>query len=594
MSVLETPRIYFKGEVSWDPITTNNYDTNYDEKTGETIYPTVAEKVKAFRAQAIAEVGTAGNWNPHGTHRVAFFNSAVCGFDAGAGTSTDDPFMNATINLNGMLVDLEPYGAFSSQIFFDAIRFGVDGGYRIVAPRTSRITARYINFARNNVNGMIAGIASVVWQTSFAKADGLRVEAFDSAALKKLAVALNGDDVLGLTVRFNAYRTIYYNNPDLTNKSPATAAAAKELIGKLNTGGFQPNPARSLMVGVMGLWRKGEPAHEPGDRALIQTANSPVGSAHVRLDERALTLDFSNSVPEIDKNFTKQDLGVLSVVAIDSNTQAVTSIGSFDYSQYDRDAYEATAGIVTVPLATSAAQTPADQDLQIRDSSGNQLLVELPWRALPATPNLYLNEGDQVNAVYQVYNRGVPAATSVKLNLYQMDAAGDQPTSITQMNTDANGVLTLPIKAGEGSITAYVPSFSAADQPTGGINPQVNTYMYVRVLPADTAIAELPPTWDNLYAKVLANWNAMAPCMDNWLKLNDPVQVKAYAALLKRLTDPANFESFLFMPVTRDMSAGERTLLYKFLDSENVETLLKTDVEHTHRFARLSRSMRRI
>ena len=593
MSVLETPRIYFRGEVAWDPITTNNYNTNYDEDTGETIYPMVAENVKAFRAQAIAEVGTMGNWNPHGTHRVTFFNSAVCGFDTGGSTSTSDPFMDAAANLKGMLVDLEPYGAYSSQIFFDTMSFGVGGGYRILAPRTSRITARYINFARNRANAMIAGVASVVWQTSFEKADGLRVDAFDSPALKSLAAALNADDVLGLTVRFNAYRTIYYDNPDLTNKSPATAAAAKELMAKLNGGGFQPNPARSLMVGVIGLWRKGEPAHEPGDRALIQVAQSPA-SSHVRVNAAALVVDLSNSVPEVDKSLTKQDLGTLSIVAVDPNTQAVTNIGTIAYTQYDRAAYEATAGIVTIPLAAGTAPTLADQDIQIRDSSGNPLLAELPLRGIPAAPNLYLDEGDHVNTTYQVYNRGTPATTRVSLNLYQMDAAGGQPTSVTQMSTDTSGVLTLPITAGAGSITAYVPSFSAADQPTSGINPQANTYMYVRVRPTDYAIAQLPATWENVYVKVLANWNAMAPCMDNWLKLDDPVQVKAYGAILKRLTDPANFENFLFMPVTRDMSAGERSLLYKFLDSEPVQTLLRTDAKPADSFARLSRSMRRI
>jgi hypothetical protein len=593
MSVLETPRIYFKGEVAWDPITTNNYDSNYNEDTGETVYPAVTTNVKAFRAQAIAEVGSMGNWNPHGTHRVTFFNSAVCGFDAGAGTRTDDPFMNAAASLRGMLVDLEPYGAFSSQLFFDAIRFGVDGGYRILAPRTSRMTARYLNFGRNKVNTMIAGVASVVWQASFAKTDGLRVDPFDSAALSRVARALDNDDVVGLTIRFNAYRTIYYDNPNLTNTSPDTAAAAKALIVKLNEGGFQPNPARCLMVGVIGLWRKGEPEHEPGDRALIQVANSPVASAHVRVGGTALALDLSNSVPEVDKNLAKQNLGVLSVVAVDPGTQAVTNIASFGYSQYDRAAYEATAGIVTVPLGSSIAEALANKDIQIRDSSGNQLLAELPLRSIPATPNLYLDEGDQVNATYQVYERGAPAAT-VALSLYQMDAAGGQPTSVTQMSTDANGVLTQPITASQGSIIAYVPSFSGADQPTQGINPQVNTYMYVRVRPADTAIAESAPTWENVFVKVLANWNAMAPCMDNWLKLDDPVQVKSYGPVLKRLTDPANFESFVFMPVTRDMSAGQRTLLYRFLDSEPARALAKAEAERPRTLADMSRSMRRM
>jgi len=148
MTVLETPRMYFKGQITWDPITTNNYDSNYEEGIGQTILPGVADRVKVFREQAIEQVATGGNWNPDGTHRATFFETAVCGFDLGEGTETNDPFLKAAANFVGMLVDLEPFGSYSSQLFFDAMRFGVDGGYRIFAPRTSRDTARYINFGR--------------------------------------------------------------------------------------------------------------------------------------------------------------------------------------------------------------------------------------------------------------------------------------------------------------------------------------------------------------------------------------------------------------------------------------------------------------
>ena len=84
----------------------------------------------------------------------------------------------------------------------------------------------------------------------------------------------------------------------------------------------------------------------------------------------------------------------------------------------------------------------------------------------------------------------------------------------------------------------------------------------------------------------------MAPCMDNWLKLDDPVQVKAYAHVLKRLTDPANFEAYRFMPVTRDMSPGARTLLYKFLDGEQVQIESTSAEEREPSFFELSRATR--
>jgi hypothetical protein len=55
--------------------------------------------------------------------------------------------------------------------------------------------------------------------------------------------------------------------------------------------------------------------------------------------------------------------------------------------------------------------------------------------------------------------------------------------------------------------------------------------------------------------------------MDNWLDLNDPAQVHAFGPMLKKLTDPDNFELYRYMPVTRDMTDGERRLLWTFLDS---------------------------
>jgi hypothetical protein len=596
MSVLETPRIYFRGEMSWDPITTNNYCSNYDENTGESILPAAVNQVAAFRQQAIGDVTQIGNWNPHGTHRSKLFNTSICGFDLGGGLKTDDPFVSACVNFNGMLVDLEPYGSISSQLFFDAMQFGLDGGYRISAPRTSRMIARYINFGRNSANTMIAGVASVVWTTSFAKADGLRVDAFDSPALQALAKAMDAPDVDGLTVQMNAYRTVYYDDSNLTNGSKQSQAAAQALTDKLNTGGFQPNPARSLLVGVIGLWRKGEPAHEPGGRALVLApGNSPLGGAHCRIDNETLTLDFSNTVPEVDKALTKQDLGTLSVGYVDSTSQQFTSLASFGYDRYNKSAYEASAGIIDLPVTAALAKDAASQDLQVRQSDGTVLLAEIAARGIPAVPNQYLDEGETTTLVFDVYNRGVRAGAGVPVTLYQMNSSGAGSLSPIAAKTDKNGVVTIPLPSTLSPITAMVPSFSNLDQPSGGIDTQINTYMYIRIRPSGAATAQLEPTWDNVFAYVLANWNALAPCMDNWLRLDDPVQVKAYAAVLKRLTDPAHFENYLFMPVTRDMTAGERSLLWKYLDGVKVEAAPQAVARRSVKpnLAAMSRAMRR-
>ena len=169
MSVLETPRLIFRGNVTWDPIVTNNQPQQYDEADGKTVLDGGAATVAAFRKDAIEAVINGGNWNPHGTHRSKFYNTFIVGVDNGNGPSADDPIVNNPVSFTGMLVDLEPYGAFSSQLFFDEMSFGIQGGCRVLAPRAIRTTARYINFFRNPANNQIAGVASVVWQTSFPK-----------------------------------------------------------------------------------------------------------------------------------------------------------------------------------------------------------------------------------------------------------------------------------------------------------------------------------------------------------------------------------------------------------------------------------------
>lgn len=593
MSVLETPRIYFRGSVSWDPIVTNNDSRDYDENAGQAVLPAVADAVKAFRTKAIDAVSVdGGNWNPHGTHRGTFFDSAICGFDDGGGASITDPFVSAAANFTGMLVDLEPFGGFTSQLFFDEMSFGVEGGYRIFTPRSSRVTARHINFARNRVNKMIAGVASVVWQTSFAKADGLRVDAFDSKILGRLSEALAADDVLGLTVRFNTYRTIYFNEPDIKGDKELYSQAMQALQDKLRVGGFQPNPARSLHVGVIALWRRGEPAHEPGDRVLVSADQGKMATAFALVAAGTATLDLSNSIPEVSDDLDKLNLGTLALVAVDDAGNA-TELASFPFERYDRAAYEASAGIVTLPLPPGAPDV-SDRYLELRDSTAAALATEMPLRTLPETPNLYMNEGETTGAVFRLYKHGVPVSAKTDVTMYKMSADGGTIELTTTAKTDGEGTLKVPITASSGGIFAYVPSVAGVPPaPQGGIDPQTYTYMYVRVLPGDESTAMLPPTWDNVYQKVLANWNAMAPCMDNWVMLDDPAQISRFAAIIKRLTDPKNFESFRFMPVTRDMTLGERRLLTKFLEQPQATEAAQLSLEKPKKtFAQLSRGMR--
>lgn len=566
MSILQIPRIHFKGQISWDPIVTNNYPEFYNEDKSQTVL-TPPETMKQFRQSAIEAVKTDGNWNPHGTHRVKFFDAFVSSVDLGHGLMTTDKLCGAPCNLNAMLIDLEPYGACTSQLFFDAINFGIDGGCRIVAPRNERFTARYINFSRNSF-GFTAGGASVNWQTSFATA-GLKIDGHKSAALAALQLALQEPDAQGIVISFNAYRTVYFDDPTLSNKVPGPAAVQSKLLyDKLMAGGFQPNPARSMIVGTIGVWRKGEPMHEPGDRALLppQPAAKPLfATAHARLNKTQVSLDLSNSVSETGADLKKYDWGTLQLYAIDKKNKKEYLLGSLNYNQYDRAAYEAGSGIVSFNI--NHASEAALADWELRTADGKVLLAEAPLRLIPRTPNLYLDQGPASSVKFQMYKHGKPLFQTSDVTLFQMSADGGTVTATQNLQTDGEGGLRLKADASKGQVYAYVPvAGKNMPAPADGLSTQIYTYAYVRVRPADAAIAALPATWDNVYKHVLINWNAMAPCMDNWLDLANPAQIRSYASILHRLTDPAAFESYLFMPVTRDLTKGQRSLLYRFLD----------------------------
>ncbi|MBH0619182.1 hypothetical protein I3A86_24025, partial [Salmonella enterica] len=214
---------------------------------------------------------------------------------------------------------------------------------------------------------------------------------------------------------------------------------AEELQQKLRLGGFQPNPARSELVGVLGLWREGEPAHEPGDRALLSPYSvSPkkalLASAHARASGDVLTIDLSNSVPEIDKDGTKIDLGRMLITAHSPDPAVVadTVIGSISYDQYRQEAYNLHAGIVTLH-APGVEKLVENMTLSLtcpdRKQQGPAELMEQPLRAIAEVPNIYLDQGQVENLSIRVLERGRPVGAGVKIDVVMTDNSYQTQTS---------------------------------------------------------------------------------------------------------------------------------------------------------------------
>lgn len=554
MSVLDTPRVYFRGQMTWDPIVTNNYQAFYNLATSKPVLGTGT--VADYREKARQSV-TRGNWNPHGTHRSTFFETTVCGVDCGGGLRTDDALVGVPVSFTGMLVDLNPYGATTSQLFFDHVSCGIQGGSRLLARRATSMVARRLNFARNTGYTVIAGVASVVWQTSFPFPDSLSIDPHGSDVLEALARALADDDTVGLTLRMNTYRTAYFGT------DAPTAQDSAELAAQIAQGGFHPNPARSMVVGVIGPWRRGEPPSVPADRVLAATENSPISTAFAKVGGGRLTVDLGNSVPETGFDLTKLDVGPLQVVATAAGGDV--ALGTIPYSAYDASAYAATSGLVDLDLDDAQAAAALDADVEIRDGQGVALLSEQPLTVVADTPNLYLEEGESTTVALRTFERGRTPSSPVSVTMAEIGG----PLPPVQVVTGADGTVAVPVQGGRSGSWAWVlvPWRGEPPPPPAGLVPTLNEYLVLRTTPLDAHIARMEPTWANVYEQVLRDWEALAPCMDNWLRLGDEDQVVRHASLVRQLTSRDRFEDFRYMPVTRELTKGQRTLLHRWCDA---------------------------
>jgi hypothetical protein len=119
-----------------------------------------------------------------------------------------------------------------------------------------------------------------------------------------------------------------------------------------------------------------------------------------------------------------------------------------------------------------------------------------------------------------------------------------------------------------------------SDNPVPVIGPSMGQWMNqiawaffvnVRVLPADADLANVPDaqlTWDFIYSNVLQYYYRLYPGMDQYIELNDPTVVgnANNRAMIKARTSKELWNSTLYMPHTRELSDGKRTLLQRWCD----------------------------
>jgi hypothetical protein len=601
MSVLRFPRVHLSGEVAWDPGLANNsrlFDAERVELTPPEGVP--FDQLKPFIIQNLAGLGI---WNYYGTHDATFQDVTITSGLTGPGQPlvTDDPLVGKRVTLQGKLVDLDAATVHGSQIFLDRVTIG-DTGVGMRAGRPQRLHARWINFGRNLDLLPIAGIAAVVWQTVMPKDTVQLSGAPQSPLLSALAEGLARDDALGLMLRFQTYRTLYFQN-GIRNSIPQQPRTIDELRQLYEQGLNFSNPAYSVMVGALGLWLRDEPRTWPGGRYLapaepvamarrrgqsgaVVSVPVPTGPAVCEVDEvaRLLSLDLSSCVPETDANLEKTDLGALELRVEGADGQSAL-VASIPPAVYGRQAYEERAGIVD--LALDGHDDP-DIIAKVRVGrlvlrcrpAGEQhertALIEAPLVAAADQRDIYLDEGEEKTARLAVLSAAgvAPSGTRVLVSLH--DRAGTLVAPGPILEVGADGAAELPVRAETPGFVTYrlAPFAKSEAQPTppAELDTTSDFFVNVRTLPFDDAFEQGTPdsalTWEFVYDRVLRVYDTLNPVMSRTPSIGKPLddrdRMETLAFAIKRVIAKDLLESPDAMPVTRDLSAGRRRLLERW------------------------------
>lgn len=640
MSVLNLPRFIFNGFTDWNPDTVNNSAAIYNEDTAEPVPQPgvpfdkfVAWLLQSNGAKKPANLQPHGSWNVFGDHGVTFMNPN--GNDTGAkivtlvpasASGVVDPLLGQTVWIEGLLyrdspqphparlVDLEPYGPYSSQIYYQNINVG-DAQLGFKGNGACRMFSRWPNMARNLGGLAIAGNMGVIWQTAVKNADLQWSGVDQSPALAALKRAAESHGNQGIQIQCASYRTLYYQTVTYQGRPIRTGA---DLIWAYENGYKGGNPARSVQVGVVGVWGPGELASAPTQRLLAPLAqvaeaksmplrkrldhtptaalaiSGPVmvslGPAAAIVEDKTVTVDFIATFPEADGSLEKANLGNFVLQSVASGG-AVLPVGKpLTFSQYNKSAYEKNGGMATFDFDPKDRNAIVSGTLQLvqQGAAGDPALTESQFVAETDDRGTYLDEGQSASIQVAVYEKGGPVVTPVQLLAAQYDIDGYLITNpnnqIVQFPGNAppysvvlpvqNSASTLQISASQPGV-CYIFFYpftadTAPQPPITGFNSPSDFYAIVRVLPFDDALEKNTPdsklTFDFVYNNVLMTYDVIYPVMSLVRNLHNKNVVDAMAEQLKFAISLDNFQSTLYMPITRELSAGKRKLLQRYVN----------------------------
>lgn len=555
-------RLHFAGKFQASVSTVNNDVKHFNNATFKPSYQ---------QRQDGAHMN--GWWNPDGDgvwHLLGCDITAAYHAD-GSKPATTDAIYNCSVadsddSAPAKIVDLDPEQQMVSTIFGLQVRIADGNGRSLMRGRfdPAAFTELWLKIAGKSGDlGMGAMWQSVVIVTEWG-------DLSSSPFLQALKTEADANAGL-LSMKFNVdcYSMTWPTTEASAEAPPGSQFCRGRIVGTL--GPASPNEPRHFVFGRQLM------APQPAASNLTPYIN--YCAAVVDQTASVVRVDLGNAL-QINGDGTQVDNGTLTLSVI-QNGSAV-ELGAIPYTQPGW--YQATAGIVEVPVTAAQLATIADNPLSLVLSNYPTAPTAEPDGGLYVRADLFvfrMSPGDTQDVTFYASAYGQPYTNEGVT--FDYDPSGLQagptdpqvgtptsaltfPAGITTDATTGKATLTLTA-ANPGDPRHYIDGqvygvgYGLANQ---GADYPSNIWNFVSVLVYDTFVPDSPITWYGSMQPIFQQYANLYPVMARFVDLGDYLQVVGYTQMLQ-LAFSLPEDDPNAMPVTRDLSPAKRKAILEWL-----------------------------
>ncbi|MEA1675986.1 hypothetical protein [Nitrospirillum sp. BR 11163] len=583
MGILNGPRINFWGGIRTNVCTANNSDTVTVGSSKLQILDLAASKVNPKYAGDTDEQlinylrQDPGSWNYYGDYLVNLVDAQVSSQGPAGGVveggdltgqpvyllGSVDPVTKQPPVFGAVMVDLDPSGVTSTQIFVGGLQIGASTAPKLLIHHDAVCSSHSV--ALRIPGGPGSGAFSGTFQVTFPKS---AVTQYDTSS-PVIAAIMNDARATGFVLRFSMFEM-----------APPLSTAERLQAYEANTN--PSNPSSGRVIGTLGPHYQGEPDTCPPGRLLLNKAAPGIaqgyyaeGYAIVDAASNMLSIDTVNLMMKQAFRANVKDISGPIGPNVDYGPIAVgvgSTKGSLGVTFNARPTdYYKYGGIVDVPLTEQQAQLAAALPITLTGRNGANSLdvTEESLRIYGDARNIYLDDLPGSQAVYSfiVAYLGGPLPVDMTFNL-----------TSSSSGTIANpNYLTFPphvaVQKGQSRL-----SFTVGDQGNANFGFEcltikngssayfVNFRKYQKTdfgIPKGATV-----TWQQAYEYALRFHYIVFPAMSLRLPLNDMGTVVATADQFLARLSPAYRHTTLCMPITRSLSPSQIQLMDCFLSNK--------------------------